>query len=219
MPGSTPDSTVPESVPSSASLRPDGSRSFGVVVRHEKPVALATCTKGNEKTTPVDVARVIEFAVKLAHGEIHHRARLVRDFGAVPTVRGSEALLGQVFVALLANAAQAFAKSDPHANVIHLATDADADGNVVVEIADNGPGIPADVLPRIWDPFFTTKEVGEGTGLGLSIVHELVERQGGTIEVTTQVGAGTTFTVTLPRRAPEARRDRIPRTETKRPTA
>jgi len=77
-----------------------------------------------------------------------------------------------------------------------------------VRIGDNGPGIPADVVPRIWDPFFTTKEVGEGTGLGLSIVHELVERHGGTIEVDTQIGAGTTFSVTLPRQTPSVRRDR-----------
>jgi len=70
---------------------------------------------------------------------------------------------------------------------------------VEVKIIDNGPGISPDVLPRIWDPFFTTKDVGEGTGLGLSIVHELVERHGGTIECETKVGEGTTFTVRLPR--------------------
>ena len=62
------------------------------------------------------------------------------------------------------------------------------------------------MLPRIWDPFFTTKDVGEGTGLGLSIVHELVERHGGTIEVETRVGEGTTFTVKLPRQIPPALR-------------
>jgi len=77
---------------------------------------------------------------------------------------------------------------------------------VIVKISDNGPGIPAAVLPRIWDPFFTTKDVGEGTGLGLSIVHELVERHGGRIAVDTQLGEGTTFTVTLPRQIPDALR-------------
>ena len=71
--------------------------------------------------------------------------------------------------------------------------------SVEVKISDNGPGIPAEVLPRIWDPFFTTKDVGEGTGLGLSIVHELVERHGGTIDCETKLGEGTTFTVRLPR--------------------
>ena len=79
----------------------------------------------------------------------------------------------------------------------------------MVQIGDNGPGIPPDVLPRIFDPFFTTKDVGEGTGLGLSIVHELVERHGGTIEVETKVGLGTTFTVTLPRATGDAAPKRV----------
>ena len=69
---------------------------------------------------------------------------------------------------------------------------------MVITVADDGPGIPPDVLPRIFDPFFTTKEVGRGTGLGLSIVHGIVERHGGTIAVESEVGRGTTFTVTLP---------------------
>ena len=72
-------------------------------------------------------------------------------------------------------------------------------GSVDVKIQDNGQGNPPDILSRIWDPFFTTEAVGEGTGLGLSIVHELVECHGGTIECQTTVGAGTTFTVKLPR--------------------
>mgnify|MGYP001765288909 CR=1 FL=1 len=100
---------------------------------------------------------------------------------------------------LLTNAAQALLGRD-HAT-IRIATALSGD-DVVVTIADNGPGIPADVLPRIWDPFFTTKDVGEGTGLGLSIVHELVARHHGSIEVDSVVGEGTTFTVKWPRRPP-----------------
>jgi PAS domain S-box-containing protein len=69
---------------------------------------------------------------------------------------------------------------------------------VSLEISDNGPGIAAAELPRIWDPFWTTKEEGEGTGLGLSVVHGIVTEHGGTIDVETRVGAGTTFTVSLP---------------------
>ncbi len=72
-------------------------------------------------------------------------------------------------------------------------------GNAVsLEISDNGPGIAAAELPRIWDPFWTTKEEGEGTGLGLSVVHGIVTQHGGTIDVETRVGSGTTFTISLP---------------------
>ena len=70
--------------------------------------------------------------------------------------------------------------------------------NVAFEITDNGPGISASELPRIWDPFWTTKEEGEGTGLGLSVVHGIVTGHGGTIDVETRVGAGTTFAISLP---------------------
>jgi len=66
-------------------------------------------------------------------------------------------------------------------------------------VSDDGPGIPADVLPRIFDPFFTTKDVGEGSGLGLSIVHGIIERHGGQIDVDSKTGQGTTFTVSFPR--------------------
>jgi PAS domain S-box-containing protein len=69
---------------------------------------------------------------------------------------------------------------------------------VTLEITDNGPGIAPAELPRIWDPFWTTKEEGEGTGLGLSVVHGIVTEHGGTIDVDTRVGAGTTFAVSLP---------------------
>jgi signal transduction histidine kinase len=100
---------------------------------------------------------------------------------------------------LLTNAAQAIAGKDDATITIETTGDA---GTVEVKIKDNGQGISTDVLPRIWDPFFTTKDVGEGTGLGLSIVHELVERHGGTIECATELGAGTEFTVKLPRQIP-----------------
>ena len=72
------------------------------------------------------------------------------------------------------------------------------DGEVEITVSDDGPGIPADVIPRIFDPFFTTKDVGEGSGLGLSIVHGIVDRHGGRIEVQSRIGEGTTFRIVLP---------------------
>ena len=119
-----------------------------------------------------------------------------KEFNNPGRVRGHAGQINQVFMNLLTNAAQALSGRDAATITIHTHGDADS---VEVKIADNGPGISADVLPRIWDPFFTTKDVGEGTGLGLSIVHELVERHGGSIDCATKLGEGTTFTVRLPR--------------------
>ena len=126
-----------------------------------------------------------------AQGERHGRAQALRRRRRV---RGHAGQINQVFMNLLTNAAQALAGATSATITIETRR-RDQDG-VEVKIRDNGPGIPPEVLPRIWDPFFTTKDVGEGTGLGLSIVHELVERHGGTIECDTKVGEGTTFTVT-----------------------
>ena len=75
----------------------------------------------------------------------------------------------------------------------------DEPGNVIISISDTGAGIPADILPRIRDPFFTTKEVGEGTGLGLSIVDQIVTAHKGALHVESRPGKGTTITVVLPK--------------------
>jgi signal transduction histidine kinase len=68
-------------------------------------------------------------------------------------------------------------------------------------VCDSGAGIPPDVIARMYDPFFTTKEVGQGTGLGLSVVHGIVENHGGAILVESTLGQGSTFTIYLPRLA------------------
>jgi signal transduction histidine kinase len=160
----------------------------------------------DEHLVDFDLDRSLDDSLELLRHLLRGTVAVERSYGEVGRVRGHAGQMGQVFMNLLTNAAQALAGKPDARITIETRVAGDS---VVVRIGDNGPGIPADVLPRIWDPFFTTKDVGDGTGLGLSIVHELVERHGGTIEVDTQVGVGTTFTVTVPRRAEAARPGRV----------
>ncbi len=153
----------------------------------------------DESVVEFDVDRSIDDSLELLRHLLKQNVTVTKHYSNAGRVRGHAGQINQVFMNLLTNAAQALSGRD-HA-VVTIETRGDPSG-VEVKIGDNGPGIPPDVLPRIWDPFFTTKDVGEGTGLGLSIVHELVERHGGTIEVETRLGEGTAFTVKLPRQIP-----------------
>jgi len=101
--------------------------------------------------------------------------------------------IGQVFINLLVNAAQAIQGEGR----ISLRTRA-VDDWVEISIQDTGQGIPAENLPKLYDPFFTTKDIGKGTGLGLSVVYGIVNEHGGQIDVASRPGQGTTFTIYLP---------------------
>ena len=151
-----------------------------------------------ERRTVIDVRPLLELSINMAFNEIRHRARLVKDYGKIPMVEGDEARLGQVFINLLVNAAQAIPEGDSAANEIRIVTSTDAAGRAVIEVRDTGGGIPAGLIGRIFDPFFTTKPVGIGTGLGLSICHNIVAGLGGEIAVTSAEGHGTTFRIVLP---------------------
>jgi signal transduction histidine kinase len=151
-----------------------------------------------EVREPVDVHGVLESSLRMARNEIRHRANVVRRFGDVPRVYGNEARLGQVFLNLIVNAAQAIPEGNTDHNTITITTRR-LDDMVAVEIADTGAGIAPEVLPLIFDVFFTTKEIGVGTGLGLAICHRIVTAMNGRIEAESQLGAGTTFRVVLPR--------------------
>lgn len=120
---------------------------------------------------------------------------LVRDFGQVPPIQAYSAQLNQVWMNLLANAAQAIGSGRGE---VRVSTRADQT-HVTVSVTDSGNGIAKADLDKIFDPFFTTKPVGEGTGLGLSIAFGIVERHRGRIEVDSSPGAGTKFSVVLPR--------------------
>lgn len=130
-----------------------------------------------------DVNRAVQSAVTLTRGQLVERARLTVDLGPVPPGLIEQGRLAQVVVNLLVNAAQAIPKNAGREHRIAVTTRAVRD-EVQVEILDTGTGIAAADLERIWTPFFTTKEAGIGTGLGLSISRDLIERAGGSIEVT-----------------------------------
>jgi signal transduction histidine kinase len=150
-----------------------------------------------EQRVPVDVNGALETAVGFAANELRHRARVVWCLGEIPAVPANEARLGQVFLNLVVNAAQALPEGEPDRNEIRVTTRLEG-GQVVVEVTDNGVGIPREHLPRLFDPFFTTKPAGKGTGLGLSICHAIVSSLGGRIAVDSAVGLGSTFRVVLP---------------------
>jgi len=121
-----------------------------------------------------------------------------KQFGDIPEVTCSPSQVNQVFLNLITNAVQAM---DAGRGAITLTTRGDGAG-VTVEVADNGKGIPPEVLPKIFDPFFSTKEIGKGTGLGLSISYKIVQQHGGRIDVESPAGAGAKFTVWLPLKPP-----------------
>ncbi len=153
---------------------------------------------GNEEDREdVDLNSAIESAVNTARSEIRRRAQLVWEPTPLPAARGSHAKLGQVFLNLLLNAAHAIEPGRTSRNEITISTSVSG-ARAVVEISDTGAGIPEEVMPKIFDPFFTTKAVGKGTGLGLSICRRLLESTGGEIEVSSEVGRGSTFRVSVP---------------------
>ncbi len=151
-----------------------------------------------EVREPVDLHRVLESSLRMARNEVRHRARVVRQFGDVPRAYANEARLGQVFLNLIANAAQAIPDGRADQNTITITTRR-FDDRVAVEITDTGRGVAPEALPSIFDAFFTTKETEVRAGLGLSISHRIVTAMNGEIQVESKLDVGTTVRVILPR--------------------
>jgi signal transduction histidine kinase len=122
------------------------------------------------------------------------RASVERRLEDVPAIRGVRGSLLQVFVNLVTNAAHAL---EPAGGAVTLELATLGEG-VAARVKDDGPGMAPEVKRRAFEPFFTTKPNGKGAGLGLSIVQGIVARHGGSVSVESELGAGTTFTVTLP---------------------
>ena len=140
----------------------------------------------------------LDSTLNIVQNEIKYHADVVKEYGEIPDIECLPSQLNQVFMNLLVNAGHAIEGSR---GIITLRTGRGKghDGEVVwVEVADTGKGIPEDIRARIFDPFFTTKPVGKGTGLGLSLAYGIIQKHNGKIDLSSELGKGTTFRVTLP---------------------
>jgi signal transduction histidine kinase len=155
---------------------------------------------------------LLDESLAMARNHLEHRATVVKNYGDLPALRGDRSALGQVFLNLLLNAAQALPEGRAGHNRVTVTT-SQLEGELTVDIRDTGAGIPRDVLPHIFDQFYTTKPIGEGTGLGLAVSHRIVTDHGGQILVDSEVGLGSTIRVVLPLRRPEARDERSERSD------
>jgi PAS domain S-box-containing protein len=160
---------------------------------------LQAFTRADDETVGViDPRQALDTSIRMVSSEIHHRARFVTDYEALPSVRANEARLGQVFLNLLVNATHAIPAGAAAHNEIRVSGRTDAEGRAVIEVRDTGSGIEADHLGLIFDPFFTTKALNEGTGLGLALCHAIITSLDGQITVESEPGKGSVFRIVLP---------------------
>jgi signal transduction histidine kinase len=146
----------------------------------------------------IDIHEALNSALEMIRGRLQRRhITVVERKGDLPLVSVSPVQVNQVFLNLLVNAMQAIESTHREDGQIVIQTQSNGK-NVIIEISDNGCGIPPEILPQIFDPFFTTKSVGDGTGLGLSISHGIVQDHAGRMEVESTPGVGTCFRVILP---------------------
>lgn len=151
----------------------------------------------DDATALTDVNAALESSLTMLRNELRYRAVVERDLRATFPVRASAARLGQVFLNLIINGAHALSDGALARNRLYVRSFNDGE-QVVVEVQDNGAGIPADVMPRIFESFFTTKPAGLGTGLGLPISREIVRSVGGELTAESEAGRGALFRVRLP---------------------
>lgn len=140
-----------------------------------------------------DINECLDSTLKIASSEIRYKCEVNTDFGELPEIMCNPGQLNQVFLNLLMNAGQAI---EEH-GVISITSRVE-DEHILVIIEDNGSGIDEKHLIKLFTPFFTTKDVGVGTGLGLSISYGIIKKHGGDIKVTSEVGKGTRFVISLP---------------------
>ena len=158
---------------------------------------LAQLEDEDAEQVPLQVHEVLDRVLGMAQNELRYRARVVREYGDTRAVKASPGGLSQVFLNLVLNAAQAMEEGKVDENELVVTTCMDG-SEVVTELRDSGHGISVEDMPRLFEPFFTTRPLGEGSGMGLAICHSVVQGLGGTIAVDSWPGRGTRVTVRLP---------------------
>ncbi len=146
-----------------------------------------------DQSLPVCVNECLEKAITMVWNEIKYIAQIEKDLQTLPTIQGYPQQLSQVFMNLLINAVHAMSSN----GLIRVTTTA-TDDAIRVTVSDNGSGIAPQHLHKIFDPFFTTKAPGKGTGLGMCIIKDIINKHEGSIDVSSTLGQGTTFTIHLP---------------------
>ncbi len=167
----------------------DGSRRINTIVSDLR----AFSRMDQDAVSEVDLHASLEMSLNLMRNQYKNRIEVHKEYGDIPKIQGYPGKLNQVFMNLLSNAFQAIKDRGD----VWLRTRTGS-GTVEVEVTDNGSGIPQENIKRIFEPFYTTKPVGQGTGLGLSISYGIVEQHGGKIQVVSAPQKGSTFTVILP---------------------
>lgn len=187
-------------------------------IRKDLPKLIASCEEGARRTKeiviglrnfsrieekthqPTDLHLALDNTLNLLNSEYKNRIEVKKTYGELPKVTCNPTQINQVFMNILSNAAQAIEGK----GTVWITTQSHPDPNteekqeVSISIQDSGVGVPEESLQKIFDPFYTTKAVGQGTGLGLAISYGIINAHGGTIQVTSKLGAGTEFVITLP---------------------
>jgi signal transduction histidine kinase len=155
------------------------------------------------QTVMYDLNQGIEHTLKILQHEIKYTAEIEKKLTQLPRIECFGGEINQVLLNIIMNALQAI-KDEKKSGLgkIIISTEFLND-KLICKISDNGPGIPQEIMSKIFDPFFTTKDVGHGTGLGLSISYDIIRKHNGELSVESKMGAGATFTLTLPAAKPK----------------
>jgi signal transduction histidine kinase len=172
------------------------------IARLIRQVQMVVFVPRDEHVAVVELRAVLLGAVASTAHEIQRRARLVLEVDVAAPLRCERGRAEQLFANLLLNAAQAIPEGDAAGNEVRVSLLTLARDRAAVEISDSGTGIPLEIRERIFQPFFTTKPVGQGTGLGLAISRAIATALGGEISFRPAPRRGTTFRVELPTTSP-----------------